>query len=239
MKYPAHRLAAAALTLTFITLGCSPQQQESPIIELFDGESLDGWVNHGGGNFYVKDGAIVGEATTGLPNSFLRTEQTYDNFELTLEMRIDPLLNSGIQIRSNIYSEPTTTMRWGGQLNEDGTKAGLQERTWEAGRFWGYQVEIDPTSRGWSGALYEEGARGFLHPPGNHEEALKLNAWNTYRIIANGDHFQTWINGVPIADVHDDATASGYIALQLHGIGQNKEKIGQTVRIRNVQLKQL
>ena len=49
---------------------------------------------------------------------------------------------------------------------------------------------------------------------------------------------QTWLNGVPIADVHDDMTPTGYIALQLHGIGNNTEKIGQKVRWRNIILTQ-
>jgi hypothetical protein len=218
---------------------CAPQDESPQFVDLFDGQSLDGWVNHGGGNFYVADGMIVGEAAPALPNSFLHTAQPYDNFELILEIKIDPLLNSGIQIRSNVYAEETTTMRWGGKVNKDGSKADVRERVWEAGRYWGYQIEIDPTDRGWSGSLYEEGARGFLHAPENNAEALKVGEWNQFRIIANGDHFQTWINGTPIADVRDSATATGTIALQLHGIGKSTEKIGQKVRMRNVQIKEL
>lgn len=47
---------------------------------------------------------------------------------------------------------------------------------------------------------------------------------------------QTWLNGVSIADVNDDLTPTGYIALQLHGIGRNEEKVGQKVRWRNIKL---
>lgn len=186
----------------------------------------------------MEDGAIVGEATLGPPNSFLATNGMYADFELEVEFKVDPLLNSGIQIRSNVYSKETTTIRWGGLFKEDGSKD-VRERVWEKGRFWGYQVEIDPTDRGWSGTLYEEGARGFLHnpeedraPPGT----LKQNDWNHFRIVAKGDHFQTWLNGVAVADVRDGHTSTGYIALQLHGIGNNKEKIGQKVRWRNIKL---
>ncbi len=229
------------LTSCFVLLlaACAPQSEEPQFVDLFDGETLNGWVNHGGGNFYVADGMIVGEAAPALPNSFLHTDRPYENFELQAEIKIDPLLNSGIQIRSNVYAVETTTMRWGGQLNDDGSKAGLKERVWEAGRYWGYQIEIDPTDRGWSGSVYEEGARGFLHAPENNADALKVGEWNSFRIIANGDHFQTWINGVAIADVHDSDTATGTIALQLHGIGKNQEKIGQKVRMRNVRIKEL
>ena len=39
---------------------------------------------------------------------------------------------------------------------------------------------------------------------------------------AKGDRIQTWLNDIAIADVQDDLTSTGYIALQLHGIGNNK-----------------
>jgi hypothetical protein len=243
MKSPLYRLLPVAAIILAGFTACRPAEEPvAEFVDLFDGQSLNGWTAHGGGNFYVADGAIVGEATPLLPNSFLHTDLPYADFELQLEIKVDPLLNSGIQLRSGTYATETTTPRWGGVLNPDGTKADVKERVWEAGRYWGYQVEIDPTDRAWSGALYEEGGRGFLHTPGETEtvrNALKVDDWNRIRIIAHGDHFQTWINGVPIADVHDGLTATGTIALQLHGIGKSVEKIGQKVRMRNVRLKSL
>jgi hypothetical protein len=239
---PCLTLAPVALALLLLT-ACGPAAEKpAEFVDLFDGQSLDGWTAHGGGNFYVADGTIVGESMPLLPNSFLHTNRDYANFELELEIKIDPLLNSGIQIRSGIYPVETTTMRWGGLLDANGERTDIRERVWEAGRYWGYQVEIDPTERGWSGALYEEGGRGFLHPPGATDtvkNAFKPNDWNHVRVIANGDHFQTWINGVPVADVHDGLTPTGTIALQLHGIGKSKEKIGQKVWLRHVRLKEL
>jgi len=235
-------LASTALALLLFAACRAPEEKPAEFVDLFDGKTLEGWTAHGGGNFYVADGMIIGESTPLLPNSFLHTNRSYPNFELELEVKIDPLLNSGIQIRSGTYAEETTTQRWGGLVDENGEPTDMKERVWEAGRYWGYQVEIDPTNRGWSGALYEEGGRGFLHQPGANDtvkQALKVDDWNHFRIIANGDHFQTWINGVPIADVHDSLTPTGTIALQLHGIGKSKEKIGQKVRMRNVRLKEL
>ena len=102
----------------------------------------------------------------------------------------------------------------GGQFKDDGTKD-LRERVWERGRFWGYQMRsIQPNVPGVE--PYMEGGRGFLHTQENKvaKKAFKPEQWNHFRIIANGDHFQTWLNGVPVADMHDDLTASGYIALQ-------------------------
>ena len=237
MKYLTALLTCPILLL----VACSPSGESGKqTIDLFNGTNLDGWQNFGGGKFYVEDGAIVGEAAPGLPNSFLATEKMYDDFELEVEFKIDPLLNSGIQIRSNTYAEETTTIRWGGHFKEDGSRD-TRERVWEKGRFWGYQVEIDPTDRGWTGTLYEEGARGFLHTPDENKApagTFKQGDWNHFRVVAEGDHFQIWFNGVQTADMHDSNTATGYIALQLHGIGNNQEKIGQKVRWRNIKLTQ-
>lgn len=242
MKNVLKILTPVSLALLLALAGCTSSDEKASVaIDLFDGKSLDGWQNFGGGKFYVENGAIVGEAAPLLPNSFLATEKMYGDFELEVEFKIDPLLNSGIQIRSHVYEQETTTVRWGGRFKADGSKD-VKDRVWEKGRFWGYQIEIDPTDRGWSGTLYEEGARGFLHTPGQDEaarKAFKAGEWNHFRIIANGDHFQTWLNGVPVADLHDDDQASGYIALQLHGIGNSKDKIGEKVRWRNIRLKVL
>ena len=233
-------LNLTAVLALFSLVACSKTGTESTTMELFNGTNLDGWQNFGGGKFYVEDGIIVGEAAPGFPNSFLATNDMYGDFELEVDFKVDALLNSGVQIRSNVYAEETTTIRWGGQFNDDGSK-NVRDRVWEKGRFWGYQVEIDPSDRGWTGTLYEEGARGFLHTPGEDmapKGTFKSEAWNHFKIVAKGDHIQTWLNGVQVADVHDSDKATGYIALQLHGIGNSKEKIGQKVWWRNIRLTQ-
>jgi|GEM_PF-1459781 len=205
---------------------------------LFDGRSLDGWQNFGGGKFYVEDGMIVGESLPGYPNSFLATAKQYDNFDLEVDFMIDPLINSGIQIRSGVHAETTATTRWGGRFKPDGSK---DERkvTWGKGRFWGYQVEIDPSEKCWTGSLYEEAGRGFLHPPVSTAKVYRSGEWNHFRIVAEGKRIRTWLNGVSVTDLQDDLTPTGYIALQLHGVANFKEKIGQKVRWKNITLKKV
>ena len=229
-------LAPGLAALVLLATCGSPPGDEVKAVELFDGETLDSWTNHGGGRFYVEDGAIVGEAAPGFPNSFLATDARYGDFELEAEFQVDPLLNSGIQIRSDVYPEETKTIRWNGRFREDGSRD-ESERTWEKGRFWGYQVEIDPSDRAWTGALYEEGGRGYLHAP-EASSAYRPGEWNRLRVVARGSRIRTWLNGEPIADLEDDLTASGHIALQLHGIGNNEEKAGRKIRFRNLVLRE-
>ena len=70
---------------------------------LFNGSSLDGWIQRGGkANYSVEDGCIVGTTVPKTPNSFLCTEKDYGDFILEYEFKIDPRLNSGVQIRSQL-----------------------------------------------------------------------------------------------------------------------------------------
>ena len=164
----------------------------------------------------MEDGAIVGTAVPNTPNSFLCTEKNYSNFILELQFKVDDGLNSGVQVRSQ--SLPS----------------------YHNGQVHGYQVEIDPSDRAWSGGIYDEGRRGWLFDLKNNEparKAFKHNDWNEYRIECRGDSIKTWINGVPAADLKDSMTHSGFIALQVHNIGKG-DKVLQ-VRFRNLRLKKL
>lgn len=183
---------------------------------LFDGKTLDGWVQRGGKAVYsVKDGAIVGETRPNTDNSFLCTTKAYGDFELEFEFKVDNELNSGVQFRSN-------------------SVLGFKN-----GRVHGYQAEIDPSDRAFTGGIYDEARRGvFLQDLSKNEKgrkAFKRGAWNKYRIVARGDHLQTWVNGVLCADMHDDMTKTGFIALQVHAVGDRKDPLH--VMWRNIRIK--
>lgn len=204
---------------------------------LFDGKTLIGWEQKGGNAHYeAKDGILVGQSVPNTPNSFLCTKKTYGDFVLEYEYKCDNPLNSGVQIRSECYDEDTTLTINGKQM------------TFPAGRVHGYQVEIDPNKpdRMWSAGIYDEGRRGWLYPgqAGGDRKAFteqgkniyKPGQWNRVRVECKGDHIRTWLNGVPRADFHDDLTAVGFIALQVHGVGDRKGPL--TVRWRNLRIKE-
>ncbi len=62
---------------------------------LFDGSSLDGWNVLGDANWELGEGAVSADSGSG----FLVTEDSYGDFELTLEFWVDEPANSGIFIR--------------------------------------------------------------------------------------------------------------------------------------------
>ena len=69
-------------------------------VSLSDSDSLKGWKKVGGGATYVsKDGVITG--TTGEGKNTFLTRGPYSDFDLEFDVRCDPKLNSGVQIRSH------------------------------------------------------------------------------------------------------------------------------------------
>ncbi|MBI4907883.1 MAG: DUF1080 domain-containing protein [Acidobacteria bacterium] len=199
---------------------------------LFDGKTLKGWtVCNGKATYKVEKGTIVGTTAEGSPNSFLCTEKEYGDFVLELEVLDDPVLNSGIQIRSHRYGSDTKVLTNNGKQ--------IVERKHPAGRVHGYQVEIANAKSGASGGVYDEARRGWLHNISSHptaSKALKDNEWNQYRVEAFGDHIRTWVNGVPCADLVDSADLTGFIALQVH---QFKGEKPAQVRFRNIRIQDL
>lgn len=198
-------------------------------VDLFNGRDLDGRELHSGtAKYVVEDGIIVGKTVAGSPSSFLCTKKTYGDFAFEFNVAKD--MNSGVQFRSEFFDHPL-------ELAVLGKKKQLP-----ADRFHGYEYEIDPSPRAYTGGVDDEGRRAWLFDLKNHEaarSAFKNGAWNKARVECQGDHIQTWINGVKAADFKDSMTLKGIIALQVHRIGANRKVDGQEVRWRNLRIMEL
>ena len=149
------------------------------------------------------------------PNSFLCTNENYSDFILEYEVKGDPRLNSGVQFRSNSMPE------------------------YQDGNVHGYQCELDPSDRAWSGGIYDEARRGWIYPLTFNEEArtaYKPGEWNHFRIEAIGNTLRTFVNGIPASNILDENTASGFIGLQVHSVENDPELEGMEVRWKNVRI---
>jgi hypothetical protein len=201
-------------------------------VNLFNGRDLTGWEQHSGtAKYRVEDGAIVGTTVLKTGNSFLCTQRTYGDFILELEFKVARNMNSGIQFRSEFYAQETEK-----EING-------KKRKFPADRVFGYQYEIDPSDRAWTGGVYDEARRGWLADLKDKpaaQKAFRQGEWNKVRIECRGDRIQTWINDVPATDFRDAMTPRGIIALQVHGIGDGKKnQPGEEIRWRNIRLKEL
>jgi hypothetical protein len=182
---------------------------------LFNGKDLKGWKQlNGKAKYEIQNGEIVGTTVANEPNSFLATEKDYGDFILDLEYKVPQGMNSGIQFRS------------------------LSKADYMNGRVHGYQFEVDPSDRAWTGGIYDEARRDWLYtmeynPPA--KPAFKKDEWNKIRLECIGTSLRTWVNGIAAAHVVDDVTLSGFIALQVHAIGKDDQP-GKQIRWRNVRI---
>jgi hypothetical protein len=204
------------LILTSLTLYCQPKNS-GKWVSMFNGKDLKGWKQLGGkAKFEALGGEIVGTTVANEGNSFLATEKTYRDFILELEFNMDPMNDRpGVQFRSESKPE------------------------YQNGRVHGYQFEIDPTARSWSGGIYDEGRREWLYPMELNPEAKsafkKPGEWNHIRIECIGNSLRTFLNGVPAAHLIDEMTPEGFIALQVHAVGK-PEDVGKRIRFRNIRI---
>jgi len=206
------RLNTLLLIVMVATISLNAQEW----VELFNGKSLKGWEKLDGmAEYHVENRELTGVSKIGSPNTFLATKKVYGDFILEYEMKMDRGLNSGVQFRS-IANKP------------DGTE-----------RVNGYQVECDDhDNRPWAGGIYEEAGRGWLYPMSYNQCVVRGNKrgeWNQVRIEAVGSTIRTYINGVNFANLVDDARSEGFIALQVHGIG-DAALDGKEIRWRNIRI---
>lgn len=190
--------------------------QEEGFKPLFNGMDLSGW--EGRGDLWsVEEGAITGRTTDENKidrNTFLIYRGgTPGNFELRLKFKIDGG-NSGIQYRSRVIDP-------------------------EAFVVGGYQADIDAALH-YAGINYEEQGRGILALRGQRVvlrggdakevksfgdaaeigKVILPGQWNDYRIVAQGNQLQHFINGALTAEVIDEdqerRSGEGVLAFQLH-----------------------
>ena len=225
MTRPLTCLALAAVPLIALASAqavsqAAPQAQtrqtNAPWHDVTPRQGLPGWhVTGGKADYSIDKGELVGRAMPGATNSWLVSDASYGDFIIEFDAKTDPKLNSGVMIRGQSRPE------------------------YRKGVVFGYQAEIDPSPRRWSGGLYDEQRRQWLYTLGRNAPAratFQSGGWNHYRVEAIGNRLRTWINGVPAADVVDDVDARGFIAFQVHAIPDADAARHPEVRFKSVRM---
>lgn len=207
-------LATAPVMVTASALAAPGAQ--APWHDITPQAGLSGWHKMGGNAAYtVEDGELVGRAAPGSANSWLVSDAQYGDFIVEFDAKTDTALNSGMMIR--------------GQSRPD----------YRHGVVFGYQAEIDPSKRAWSGGIYDEQRRQWLYTLGRNEAArqtFRSGDWNHYRVEAIGNRLRTFINGVPAADLVDDMDACGFLAFQVHAVSDATASKQPEVRFRHLRI---
>ena len=227
MKHTILLLAALAISAS---AGADPLDFQP----LFDGKSLEHW--DGNPEFWsVQDGVITGQTTAEKPtkgNTFLVWRGgELDDFELKVDFKIESG-NSGIQIRS-------FPLKGDDQWRVGGYQADFDFSQKYAGLIYGEKYRGMLAKRGEKATIGDNGkpvVTGATGDPAELVKAIKTGGWNTFHIVAKGNHIKQSINGVLMAELTDNddaARRTGLLALQLHAGPPMK------VQFRNILLKRL
>lgn len=174
-------------------IGPTPTPTPPGPVSLFNGRDLTGWTVHGTERWFVEDGELVCESGPDAGYGYLATEDTYRDFDLTLEFKQQADGNSGVFFRSHL----------------DGTEIS------------GWQAEVAPPGSS-TGGIYESYGRGWLaRPEPEKDDALAMGEWNTLRVRVVSANVTTWLNGVEMVSLTDEqiGLAEGHVALQIHDGG--------------------
>ena len=179
---------------------------------VFNGVDLDGW--KGSSHWSVEQGALTGVADGTLKaNQFIVWQgEPLKNFDLRVMVRVSEGGNSGLQYRSKLRPD----------LGPH--------------RLSGYQCDVVAKNPAYNGMLYEEQGRRILARNGKSVVIdtvgqpwitqakpvvkFKPNQWHQYRVLAQGNRLQHWIDGhktVDAVDLDESGRAlEGLLAVQVH-----------------------
>ncbi|NLX13783.1 MAG: DUF1080 domain-containing protein [Phycisphaerales bacterium] len=173
----------------------SPEEETEGWQLLFDGQTLNGWTTllQDAGGWIVHDGLLH---CTGVHGPWLRTRQTFDDFILRIEFKIEPNGNSGVFLRAPLDGRAS---RFGMEIQISGKEPDSLNKHKSTGAIYAVLPPLGNTS----------------NPPGQ---------WNYAEITCRGSRVTMTINGQPAQnlDMNDvpelhNRLRRGVIGLQDHG----------------------
>ncbi|MDP7070742.1 MAG: DUF1080 domain-containing protein [Phycisphaerales bacterium] len=175
--------------------------------DLFDGETLSGWVNVNGAasTWRAEEGMI---RCTGKPTCLLRTERMYEDFILELEwMHHEKRGNAGVFVWSDALPAPGVPFS---KAIEVQVMIGVEtdNYTSEGDIFsiWGATMTPDrPHPAGWARCLPSEA------------RTKGAGEWNHYRIECIDGQVSLAVNGKVVSGGYDCNPRRGYICLEAEG----------------------
>ena len=202
-------MAGAALAL----VGCGKKETHpapAPKVELFNGKDFTGWKLFSGDDsdpakvWRVENGVIK---CLGKPNGYMRTEQPYHDYKLTVEWRFIEPGNTGVLVHMALPDK-------------------VWPRSFECQGMHRHQGDIWL----WDGADCKEpkieGKNGFTKTRKSNEK--EPGEWNTYEVECRGSTIKIYVNGKLMNTATECNATSGFIGLQSEGAVMEVRKVSLT-----------
>lgn len=194
-------LPAALLFACTLTVVADEMPAVTPLqkTELFNGKDFTGW------KLFMKDGADPAQSwsiengllkCTGTPHGYMRTEQAYKDYRVSVEWRFTTPGNTGVLVHMGLPDK-------------------IWPRSFECQGMHKHQGDIWL----WDGADCKEpkipGKNGFTRPVKSAENPP--GEWNTYQVECAGNSIRILVNGKPMNAATECNASSGFIGLQCEG----------------------
>lgn len=161
-----------SVTKTVVPYRLSEEEKAEGYRLLFDGTSLDGWIDQAN-EYVLEDGCIV-KKTSGFGN--LYSEDSFCNFILKFEFQLTPGANNGLGLRHIIVPKGYLGMELQILDNDDPQYKDLKPYQYHGGLY-----------------NYAPAKRGYLKPVGE---------WNKQEVIAQGANIKIILNGTVILNTN-------------------------------------
>src|SRR2546426_3113289 len=185
----------AVVAVPCVARAAEPTPDADGFVSLFNGKDLSGW--DGDPRLWsVKDGAIRGETTAQNPakgNTFLIWKGgTAGDFELRLKFRCNAANNSGVQYRSSHVTDGKVNNAWvvhgyQGEIRNEIELPSVSGFIYDEGGKRGRMCLVGEKA-GWENG--KKTVTGRTCTPEEFKRTFKLDDWNEYTIIANGDNIK-------------------------------------------------
>lgn len=199
-------LAKIIYLFALVLVGCQLLSAQSSVgVELFNGKDFSGWT------FYMKTNANPVSTwsitngiihCTGKPSGYLRTEQTYHDYKLTVEWRFVKVArhadNTGVLVHMQLPEKI-----WPKCIE-------CQGQCQKQGDFW---LHSGATANGFPGDGVKSTHAPMTVPPNEKSPG----EWGVYQVVARGDTVEIIVNGQSMNKITGCNVSSGFIGLQSEG----------------------
>lgn len=205
----------------------TPEEKKSGWRLLFDGKSLKGWLDPAKqkipGNAWTIEGGALKTVPKPVVREDLLTIETYSDFELAFDWKVAPGGNTGVKyrIQDTIFIDETrnTAKKFEEMVGREYASHPSDRKTLKPGSpnqvyVVGYEMQLIDNERHPDARRDERHTTGALYsmiPPKRTDAAKPAGQWNSSRIVARGQHFEHWINGIQVLEgnLDDPAVAAG------------------------------
>jgi hypothetical protein len=155
--------------------------------------SMKGWIKKAGGAWYVSDTALYTDGVANANTSIYRCTGDYTNFTYEARLR---------RAEGNLFNY--MTVRMGNQVDP------ANGNIWYPGYYFGYSN--NGTYSIWR---FDGPTSPVSIVYGMESDEIIDGGWNTLKVVADGDYFEFWINGVRQVYFDDSTYAAGMVGFQV------------------------